>query len=430
MRRAVTVAVLLLLPSLATAATTDRYLVALERGVPAVRGTAFLRDIDNEAAPRERRVVGFRSVAGFAADLTAEEASKLRRTSGVRYVEPVVERRILSADLSPVENAKWNLNGQNVPAGLDVVRARDVWPVTRGEGVNVAVVDTGVDYNHADLAPVYISGYNALTRTNDPMDDNSHGTHVAGTIAAVDNNFGVVGVAPAVRLFGVKVLGADGRGGSDNVAMGIDWVIEQKKNRGGNWIINMSLGSSELSDFEREVIDRALAAGILIVAASGNDSTSTVARPVSYPAAYPGVIAVGALSTTGQLASFSNQGPELAAVAPGVDVVSTVRVGGSKIAAIENGTSTFLGSALEGSKNGTLSGRFVLCGIGKEGEFPASVAGRIAVIHRGELTFAEKTRRAKEAGATAVVIVNNVAGPITNTLTLIDPEDPATQSFD
>ncbi|HUP45916.1 MAG TPA: S8 family serine peptidase [Thermoanaerobaculia bacterium] len=429
MRRAVAVAVFLLFPTLAAASATERYVVSLERGTSPLRGTALLRDIDGEAAvPRERAVLRFRVLDGFAADLTAEEAARLRRSPGVRYVEQVVERRILGGGLSAAADASWSLSGQNVPFGIDLVRARDVWSVTRGESVNVAVLDTGVDYKHPDLAGVWAGGFNTYAQSNDPMDDNNHGTHVAGTIAAMDNDFGVVGVAPGVKLWGVKVLRGDGVGSSDRVIAGIDWVIQQKRLLGGNWIINLSLGSAGSTTAEREAIERANTEGILIVAASGNESTATMPAAVSYPAAYPGVLAVGAVNEIRQLAAFSNQGPELALVAPGVDVMSTLRVGAGKVAAVQNRTTFFTGSALEGSGRGETSGEFVFCGIGNEGQFPSEVAGRIAVINRGEITFALKAKRAKEAGATAVIIVNNNTDPLN--FTLIDPADPTAATFD
>jgi serine protease len=416
---------------MAAAASTERYVVALERGVGAARGTLLLRDLDGGSVqPRNRDVSAFRALDGFAADLTADEAAAMRRAPGVRYVEKAVERHILGGDLSPVTNAARNLTGQTIPAGIDVVRAREVWSVTRGETINVAVVDTGVDYRHADLAGVWAGGFNAITQSSDPMDDNNHGTHVSGTIAAVDNDLGVVGVAPRVKLWGVKVLRANGTGSSDRVAAGLDWVIQQKRVLGGNWIVNMSLGASTSSVFEKEAVARVVAEGILIVAASGNESTTALPAPVSYPAAYPGVLAVGAVHSTLQIASFSNQGAELGVVAPGVDVLSSIRTGAGSISFVQAGSAAFNAAELAGSKKGTANGEYVVCGVGKDGEFPASVNGRIAVVNRGgDITFALKAKRAKAAGATAVVILNNVDDPALN-FTLIDTADPTSASFD
>ena len=395
----------------------------------AARGVMLLRDIESTPQPRDRDVAQYRVLEAFAADLTEEEAARLRRSPGVRYVEAAVERHILGGPLDAVAAAARNMDGQTIPAGIDAVAAREVWNVTRGETVNVVVIDTGVDYRHPDISSNWAGGFNAITQTSDPMDDNNHGTHVAGTIAARDNDLGVVGVAPGVRLWGVKVLRADGAGSSAHVTGGIDWVIEQKQRLGGNWIINMSLGSAMQNTFEQETIARAISHGILVVAASGNESTSTLPAPVSYPAAYPGVVATGAVAPNLQVATFSNQGPEVAVVAPGVDVLSSVRRGAGILTAVKTSHKEYSGNALAGAKFGTVTGLFVECGVGRPDEFPSTVSGRIAVIHRGgEITFADKTRRAMAAGATAVVIVNHLTDPLN--FTLLDPTDPTTSEVD
>lgn len=428
MRRAVAIAALLLFPVLASAAT-ERYVVALKGGGPALRGALLLRDIDSSIGPRERAVASFRNLDAFAADLTESEVAALRLSPGVRYVEPVAERRILGFPGAPATDASRNVDGQTIPAGVDTVRAREVWAVTRGEAANVVVIDTGVDYRHPDLASVWAGGFNAITQSTDPMDDHSHGTHVSGTIAAADNDFGVVGVAPRVRLWGVKALRADGGGTSDRVIAGIDWVIGQKKALGGNWIINLSLGAARQVVAEREAIARAVNEGILVVAASGNESTSALPAPVSFPAAYPGVLAIGAVDGQLQHASFSNRGPELGAVAPGVDILSSVRTGTGSLSAVLSAEVNYVGAGLAGSPRGTVSGPFTFCGVGREQDFTAAVAGRIAVIRRGgEITFALKAKRAKAAGATAVVIVNHDTSPLN--FTLLDPNDPTSSSFD
>src|SRR5450759_552380 len=128
----------------------------------------------------------------------------MQKSSDVRYLSPVVGRSVEVIDmprLQPGSEAR-SSHFQTVPYGIDLVHARDVWPVTRGKGtVNVVVIDTGIDYTHPDLKEAYAGGYNVFTKTNDPKDDHGHGTHVAGIIAAADNDFGVVGVAPEVRLW-------------------------------------------------------------------------------------------------------------------------------------------------------------------------------------------------------------------------------------
>jgi serine protease len=425
MRRIALSVFLLLLPTLASA-ETRRYLVALERGVPAGRAGVLIRDI--EAVPQARDIAEFGRFNAFAASLTDEEAARLRRSPAVRIIEPVVERHILgSLPAAPAELR--SLNGQTVPFGVDMVRARDVWPVTRGGQINVVVIDTGVQYTHPEIVPAWAGGYNVIKKNDDPMDDNGHGTHVAGTIAAADNNAGVVGVAPNVRLWGVKALNAQGTGSNENVIAGIDWVIDKKKALGGNWIVNLSLGSDETSVVEREAFGKAVDEGLLIVAASGNESMPQVPAPVAYPAAYPGVLAVGAVTQQSLVAGFSNQGPELAVVAPGVDILSTVRVGTANFAAVQTPSLVYPGAPLTGSRRGAVSGGWVFCGVGRENEFPPAVAGKIAVVRRGgDIKFHQKVTRALNAGAKAVVIVNHDTSALA--FTLFDPEVPDTQTFD
>lgn len=424
--RLVTAVVILFLTTSAASAATGRYVVALKRGARADRAPVFLRHID--VAPQERRVVPFHHLDAFAADLTEAEVVQLRRSGNVRYVEPVAVRHILGTTPEEAVNSFRNLDGQTIPPGIDLVRARDAWSVTRGERINVVVIDTGVDYRHPDLVDAYAGGFNALTLSNDPMDDHNHGTHVAGTIAAADNDTGVVGVAPKVRLWGVKALKSDGTGTTDHLVAAINWVIGQKRSLGGNWIINFSIGSQLRNIAEGEAVGRAIAEGILVVAASGNDSTESNAMPVAYPGAYPGVLSIGAVDHQLEHAEFSNQGPNLGAVAPGVDVLSSVRGGAGLLSGVFGQAGAYSGAPLEGSASGTISGTAVYCGTGRAGDFPAAVAGNIAVIRRGGDTFAEKTRRAKAAGATAVLIVDYAESTV-NQFTLINAGDPDAHTF-
>ena len=141
-----------------------------------------------------------------------------------------------------------NFDEQLVPWGHDLLRVRQVWPVSRGAGVNVVVLDTGIDYLHRDLAPNYAGGIDIIYGTDAPLDTDSHGTGVAGVIAAADNTFGVVGVAPEARVWAAKVLRLPSE---DEIlpptvsteapaVTAIEWVLQQKRERGGNWIINCS----------------------------------------------------------------------------------------------------------------------------------------------------------------------------------------------
>lgn len=207
---------------------------------------------------------------------------------------------------------------KEIPWGVARVNAAAAWDYTSGSGVKVAVIDTGVDFNHPDLAPNYKGGYNAVDPAAAPLDDQGHGTHVAGTIAAVRDSKGVAGVAPAADLYAVKVLDKNGSGQYSWIIAGIEWAIEHRMQ-----VINMSLGGGAGNEALRLVMEKAGEAGITVVCAAGND-----AGPVNYPAKYPQAIAVSASDPADKIASFSSRGPELAVIAPGVKIHSTLKGGG------------------------------------------------------------------------------------------------------
>jgi subtilisin family serine protease len=207
---------------------------------------------------------------------------------------------------------------KEIPWGVKRVNAAAAWDYTQGEGVKVAVIDTGIDYTHPDLAPVYKGGYNAVTPGGTPMDDQGHGTHVSGTVAAARDLKGVVGVAPKVELYVVKVLDKNGSGQYSWIVDGIEWAIKNNIK-----VINMSLGGRTGTDALAQVMKKAKEAGIAVVCAAGNDSGA-----VNFPAKYPEAIAVSASDSADKLASFSSKGPEIVVIAPGVSVYSTKKGGG------------------------------------------------------------------------------------------------------
>src|SRR5438105_2086979 len=153
--------------------------------------------------------------------------------------------------------------------------------------------------------------------------DHGHGTHVAGTIAAVDNGIGVVGVAPEARLWSVKALDATGSGTNEDVVAAAQWVLAKKQELGGNWIVSMSFGSSSASRAEDEAFAKLRDADVLCVAAAGNSGFPAL----DYPAAYASVLSVGAIAADRTTAWFSSGGGTLGVMAPGVDVLSTVLPG-------------------------------------------------------------------------------------------------------
>ena len=239
------------------------------------------------------------------------QVDKLRGDKQVLRVDPDVEVTIAarkggSGATQPVEVTPW---------GINRIDAEIAWPATTGAGVKVGIIDTGIDLNHPDLKSNIKGGFNAITQRKSAADDNGHGTHVAGTVAGIDNAIGVIGVSPDVSLYAIKVLGANGSGYLSDVIEGIQWAVAQNMN-----IINMSLGTSVNIESLHDAVIAANAAGVVIVAAAGNSGSALL-----YPAAYPETIAVGATDITDSIAPFSNRGTGLDLVAPGVDIFSTYK---------------------------------------------------------------------------------------------------------
>jgi len=227
----------------------------------------------------------------------------LRRSRAVRFAEPV--RRLRALDLAtpdPGRAQQW---------GLDAIGVAAAWAVTRGAGVVVAVVDTGVSLA-PDLAGRLLPGWNVIERSDSQADDNGHGTHVAGTIAEVEGNgLAEAGVAPEASILPVKVLDAEGTGSDADVAAGIVWAADH-----GARVVNLSLGGGESSSVLTDAVVYARHKDVLIVAAAGNDGGT-----VGFPARLAGVLAVGAVDVALVRAPFSAGGRSLDLVAPGVGIL-------------------------------------------------------------------------------------------------------------
>jgi len=213
-----------------------------------------------------------------------------------------------------------------------------------GQGITIAIVDTGVDLTHPDLIANLVPGYNAITGSTSSgacQDDNGHGTHVAGIAAAALNNKGIVGVAYQAKILPIKALDSQGEGYDDAIADGIVWAADH-----GAKVINLSLGTAESSEILREAIVYATETkGCLMVAASGNLVDTNDLSGVSYPATDPHVVAVTATDQTDGIASFAKTGPEVALAAPGDEIVSTWLNGGYAVASGTSMAAPFVSGA-------------------------------------------------------------------------------------
>ncbi len=236
--------------------------------------------------------------------------ARIRQHRQVEAAEPLMSVKASFAPNDPRYAEQWNLKMINMPKA---------WEKSRGKGVIVAVLDTGIAYeNHDDLTQVpdlsgarFASGYDFVNDDTHANDDHGHGTHVAGTIAQVtDNGEGVAGVAFEATLMPVKVLDHFGSGNTADIADAIRWAADH-----GAKVINMSLGGGGRSDVMAKAVEYARKKGAVVVCAAGNGGRGVV----EYPAAYPGSVAVGAVGPGGARAPYSSWGKELDIAAPGGD---------------------------------------------------------------------------------------------------------------
>lgn len=312
------------------------------------------------------------------------------------------------AQLSQAPRAK----SLDITWGLKAIAAEKAWSQTKGSGARVLVLDTGVDATHPDLIQRFEKG-RGFMGDGSISDEVGHGTHTSGTVVADGMGSGLFGVAPEARFLMAKVCAANGCS-SAGIVQGVDWGISEKVD-----VMSLSLGGPFLSTSAKQAYARAEQAGIFVVAASGNDGTGTV----SYPAAISTVLAVGALNEDLTKAPFSQWGPELDVVAPGVNVISSVPQGTGRDGLVRvdlgSGPEEFTNTVFQNASTDvkTVMGGIEYCGLGKPDDFIGKdLSGKIALIERGEISFSDKVANAIKANAAGVLIFNNAAGLITGGL--------------
>jgi subtilisin len=286
----------------ATEDSTEKYLVMFDG--PANQGLLNAFGVSDENILQEFDILPVVHV-----ELTSNQANGLKNHPQIEHVEV---------------NASVEALGETVPWGVPHVQGTDAHDQGHtGSGVNVAILDTGIDNTHEDLAANVKGGHSVFIDEDnkDPFFDGSgHGTHVAGSVGAIHNDVGVLGVAHQVNLYAVKVLNNAGSGSLAGIAEGIQWSIENDMD-----IINMSLGGSSSSSILEEFSNLANDEGILLIAAAGNSGNRGGNNDtVGYPAKYESVIAVAAIDENNNRATFSSTGPAVELSAPGVNVLSTV----------------------------------------------------------------------------------------------------------
>lgn len=207
-------------------------------------------------------------------------------------------------------------SGQFIGWEIVKLNVQDKWSHSKGDGVVVAVIDTGCDLYHDDIKNNLLNGINIIDGKKDPEDDNGHGTHVSSTIAAENNTIGMIGVAPKTKIRPVKVLDKKGNGSSINIAKGVKWAVDQKVD-----IITMSLGSKYNDPQIYESIKEAYKKNIIVFCAAGNSGEK---EQIMYPAKYKETIAIGAIDENFQRTSFTCSGEELDFLAPGHNIFGAV----------------------------------------------------------------------------------------------------------
>jgi subtilisin len=318
-------------PAGAAPQATGGYVVVL-------KGAANPAEVARRQGVKVRHLYRY-ALKGYSTNLTAGQAARLRSDPGVAAV---------------VADQTFRISAQTLPTGIDRVDGeRSSTQSGNGSGevnVDIAVIDTGIDLDHPDLNAH--NGTNCVSPGAPAEDDNGHGTHVAGTAAARDNDLGVVGVAPGARVWAVKVLNSAGSGTTSQIVCGIDWVTANARTGAGIEVANMSLGGqspfgsfsgcSSSFDPMHPAICRSVSAGVTYSVAAGNSAANANSF---VPATYAEVITVSALADfNGQpgggaastcradqddtFASFSNYGSDVDLIAPGVCILSTYLGGG------------------------------------------------------------------------------------------------------
>ena len=255
------------------------------------------------------------------ATLPASAIARLRAHASIAYVEadgivtllkgkPANPGNGNDSDSPPPQVTPWGIAHVGAPLAGN-----------SGDGIKVAVIDTGINLGHSDLAANIKGSVDFTGSRKGAEDEHGHGTHVAGTIAGIDNTIGVVGVAPKACLYAVRVLDRRGAGRWSDLSDAITWCVDNGMNVG-----NMSLGGSSAPSYVKTACDNAQANDVLLVAAAGNSGDGNTGTPeLSFPAAYDSVVSVAAIESDDDLASFSNSGAHVEVSAPGVGVYSTYK---------------------------------------------------------------------------------------------------------
>jgi subtilisin family serine protease len=379
----------------ASAASPTRVIVAFKPGAAAAVKSAV-------AAARGAVALEIYGMDAMAVEVPSQALKGLSHNPNVLYVEEDVKRYPSAVTPQSYEA------GQVIPYGITMVQA-DQLSDQFTNNRKVCIIDSGYDRTHVDLGTLNVTGeYDKRGTGWWYTDENHHGTHVAGTIVALNNaNTGVVGVNPnnKLKLHIVKVFGADGWAYSSSLTTAVN-----KCGTAGANVISMSLGGGRASKTEERAFNSLAAKGVLSIAAAGNDGNEVI----SYPAGYANVMMVGALDSNMQWADFSQFNAKVEISAPGVGVLSTVPMNSGSKATLTVGATTYAPNPMEGSPKLSRTGELADFGLGDA--VTSTMTGKVCLIARGTIDFATKVSNCQASGGVGAVVYNNVAGSFGGTL--------------
>ena len=381
-------------------AETTRVIVAFKPGAAGAARAAV-------AAARGSIKQQIHGLDAIAIEVPRQALAGLARNPNVEYIEED-EKRYLLGGATPTTGTPY-ATGQLMPYGIQMVQA-DQLASTNASSRTVCIIDSGYDDAHEDLPHgVNITGTDDTGTGHWYTDENHHGTHVAGTIAALNNaGKGVVGVSAngTLNLHIIKVFDAEGWAYSSSLTS----AANKCRDAGAN-IISMSLGGPRSSRTEQRAFDTLAANDILSIAAAGNDGNNRV----SYPAGYGSVVSVAAIDEQKQWATFSQFNKDVETAAPGVNVLSTVPMGAGSVSALSVGGTTYAPGGMEGSPKASANGPLADFGLGGTAT-PGSMTGKVCLIQRGTYEFAVKVKNCQDSGGVGAVVYNNAAGSFGGTL--------------
>ncbi|ATQ74354.1 peptidase S8 [Massilia violaceinigra] len=380
------------------AADTTRVIVAFKPGKAAIVKAA----VSGAHGAVKHEIHGMNAMA---IEVPAKALNGLLRNPNVEYIEEDVVRKAFA--LTSASTGTPYATGQLVPYGIKLVQA-DLLPDANAANRKVCIIDSGYDRAHEDLSANSVAGEYDAGTGNWYTDENHHGTHVAGTVAAINNSgTGVVGVNAnrLLKLHIVKVFGAAGWAYSSSLA-----TAANKCGSAGANVISMSLGGGRPSKTEQRAFDALAAKGVLSIAAAGNDGNTVV----SYPAGYGSVMMVGALDENKAWASFSQYNSKVEISGPGVGVLSTVPMNSGSTPALTVGATVYAPGSMDGSPVKTATAPLADFGLGDK--VNAAVSGKVCLIARGTIDFATKVANCQNSGGVGAVVYNNVAGAFTGTV--------------